>query len=341
MRELSVAIVLSALVLGGALLLPYSIRPSLPVQAVAVQKQAETPTAPRIPAPDQAPHRHVQTAQPSTGAGDLEHGRQVYRKCQACHSLEPGKNGLGPCLAGIIGKKAASVPNYNYSAALRASNLTWDAATLDPYLLDPQKLVPGNKMPFPGMKTENERNDVIAYLRRPGGRCPRAHLAPATGRLSPAPGSATRLSVTYIPDVRYTLAFGHCRRADGVLGVGGTIDGQVNPVLSAAEGQVVQITLINGEGAEHDIVFPEQNAKSPRIIGRGASTTLAFRADEGRRLHLHLQRARARARRHGRAIPGHAAAAGADGRRGGRFRAKRPMCRRRSATVRRRPSGSI
>ena len=62
------------------------------------------------------------------------------------------------------------------------------------------------------------------------------------------------------------------------LGVGGTIDGQVNPVLSAAEGQTVQITLINGEGAEHDIVFPDQDAKSPRIIGRGASTTLAFRA---------------------------------------------------------------
>jgi nitrite reductase (NO-forming) len=63
------------------------------------------------------------------------------------------------------------------------------------------------------------------------------------------------------------------------IGVGGTIDGQVNPVLSAAEGQVVQLTLINGEGAEHDIVFPEQNAKSPRITGRGSSTTLAFRAE--------------------------------------------------------------
>jgi nitrite reductase (NO-forming) len=63
------------------------------------------------------------------------------------------------------------------------------------------------------------------------------------------------------------------------IGVGGVIDGQVNPVLSAAEGQVVQITLINGEGAEHDIVFPDQNARSPRITGRGSSTTLAFRAE--------------------------------------------------------------
>ena len=60
------------------------------------------------------------------------------------------------------------------------------------------------------------------------------------------------------------------------IGVGGVIDGQVNPVLSAAEGQVVQITLINGEGAEHDIVFLEQNARSPRITGRGSSTTSRF-----------------------------------------------------------------
>ena len=62
------------------------------------------------------------------------------------------------------------------------------------------------------------------------------------------------------------------------LGVGGAIDGKVNPVLTAAEGQVVQLTLINGEGAEHDIVFPDQDAKSPRVTGRGASTTIAFRA---------------------------------------------------------------
>ena len=62
------------------------------------------------------------------------------------------------------------------------------------------------------------------------------------------------------------------------LGVGGAIDGKVNPVLTAAEGQVVQLTLINGEGAEHDIVLPDQDARSPRVTGKGASTTIAFRA---------------------------------------------------------------
>ena len=62
------------------------------------------------------------------------------------------------------------------------------------------------------------------------------------------------------------------------IGVGGEIDGKVNPVLTAAEGQVVQLTVINGEGAEHDIVFPSQDARSPRVTGKNASTTIAFRA---------------------------------------------------------------
>src|ERR1051326_9013574 len=64
------------------------------------------------------------------------------------------------------------------------------------------------------------------------------------------------------------------------IGVGGAIDAKVNPVLSAAAGQTVQITLINGEGAEHDITFPDQNAKAARVTAKGASTTIAFRVTE-------------------------------------------------------------
>jgi nitrite reductase (NO-forming) len=237
---------------------------------------------------------------PQTGAspgGDPQAGRLVYRKCQACHSLEPGKNTLGPSLAGILGKKAAEVPNFNYSPALKASNIVWDVAALDAYLLDPQKTVPGNKMPFPGLKTENERRDVIAYLAAsspPGGpqvaqqqqapvtppaAAPQAQSASsAAAPAQPPAEQVTRPSVSYIPDARYTLRSGIAEGRMVFLGVGGTIDGQVNPLLSAAEGQVVQIILINGEGAEHDIVFPGQDAKSPRITGRGASTSVVFRA---------------------------------------------------------------
>ena len=223
---------------------------------------------------------------PAAVSGDVAAGKLVFRKCQACHSLEPGKNGLGPSLAGILGKKSGSAPSFNYSPAMKGSNLTWDVATLNTYLSDPQKLVPGNKMPFPGLKTENERNAVIAYLA--AGASPAA-AAPAAAR-APAPAAATaqqtpaapadQPATTYIPGLRYTLRTGIAEGRMVFIGVGGTIDGQVNPVLSAAEGQGVQVTLINGEGAEHDIVFADQEATahSAHITGKGASTNIAFRA---------------------------------------------------------------
>jgi nitrite reductase (NO-forming) len=231
-------------------------------------------------------------AAPAAVSGDVAAGKLVFRKCQACHSLEPGKNGLGPGLAGIVGKKSGSAPNFNYSTAMKGSNLTWDVATLNTYLSDPQKLVPGNKMPFPGLKTENERKAVIAYLAAgpsPAAAQQTAQHAPA---VAPSPQAAQRApsapaatppdqpATSYIPGLRYTLRTGIAEGRMVFIGVGGTIDGQVNPVLSAAEGQGVQVTLINGEGAEHDIVFADQEATahSAHITGKGASSNIAFRA---------------------------------------------------------------
>lgn len=230
-------------------------------------------------------------------------GNQVFRKCQACHSLQPGKNGVGPSLAGIVGKKAASVTNYNYSSAMKSSNLTWDTKTLDAYLTDPQKVVPGNKMPFPGLKTENERNALLAYLATetsPGVASPVAantSQTPASPAASPqatpsgtppqagvrpAPAPSAQAATSYLPGIRYTLRSGIAEGRMVFLGVGGTIDGQVNPVLSAAEGQLVQVTLINGEGAEHDVVFDGQGpaGSSPHVFGKGASTNIAFVASK-------------------------------------------------------------
>ena len=172
---------------------------------------------------------------------------------------------------------------------MKGSNLTWDVATLDAYLSDPQKLVPGNKMPFPGLKTENERKAVIAFLAStptPGAAVPPVAVPPpasstsAPANAAAAPGSAPQSASSYIPGLRYTLRTGIAEGRLVFIGVGGAIDGQVNPVLSAAEGQGVQITLINGEGAEHDIVFADQEAtaRSAHITGKGASTNIAFRA---------------------------------------------------------------
>jgi len=222
-------------------------------------------------------------AAPAPVSGDVATGKLVFRKCQACHSLEPGKNGLGPSLAGVIGKKAGGVSTYNYSAAMKGSNLTWDIATLDAYLLDPQKSVPGNKMPFPGLKTDNERNAVIAYLAAGSSPAAAAAAPPApdatTAQRTP-PASSNQPASSYVPGLRYTLRTGIAEGRMVFIGVGGAIDGQVNPVLSAAEGQGVQVTLINGEGAEHDIVFAgqEATARSAHITGKGASTNIAFRA---------------------------------------------------------------
>jgi nitrite reductase (NO-forming) len=237
-------------------------------------------------------------ALPAAMTGAAAAGAQVFRKCQACHSLQPGKNGVGPSLAGIIGKKAASVQGYNYSSAMKSSNLTWDAATLDVYLTDPQKTVPGNKMPFPGLKTDNERNSLIAFLTAssaaaapsPQAAAPSAassQAAPQAPAVTPPqaaarPAPSSQAATSYLPGIRYTLRSGIAEGRMVFIGIGGTIDGQVNPVLSAAEGQLVQVTLINGEGAEHDIVFDGQGpaGSSPHVFGKGASTNIAFVASK-------------------------------------------------------------
>ena len=245
----------------------------------------------------QAPTPSGAAAAPPTG-GDAAAGRLVFRKCQACHSMEPGKTLLGPSLAGILGRKAGADANYNYSPAMKQANVVWDAKSLDAYLADPQKVVPGNKMPFPGLKTEQDRADVIAFFAGAGGGAQAAAAASgnvaAPAREAPsspsqaapqpqpnqAPQPAPNAGVTYVPDANYTLRSGIAEGRMVYIGVGGAIDGKVNPILTASEGQVVQLTLINGEGAEHDIVFPDQNAKSPRVTGKGASTTIAFRASK-------------------------------------------------------------
>ena len=100
---------------------------------------------------------------PAVGA-DVEAGKAEFKKCALCHTTEAGKNKIGPSLFGIVGRKAASVDNFNYSEAMKKFDHTWDAETHDTYLADPRATVPGTKMIFPGIKDEKERQDVIAYL---------------------------------------------------------------------------------------------------------------------------------------------------------------------------------
>jgi cytochrome c len=98
-------------------------------------------------------------------AGNPARGKIVFLECQACHAAASGGPTLvGPSLVGVYGRKAAALPGYDYSAALKASGLVWNAANLDAWLTDPSKLVPGTKMAFTGIATPDLRADVIAYL---------------------------------------------------------------------------------------------------------------------------------------------------------------------------------
>jgi cytochrome c len=97
-------------------------------------------------------------------AADVEAGKTEFKKCALCHTIEAGKNKIGPSLFGVVGRKSASLDNYEYSEAMKKFDHTWDEQTLDTYLTDPRATVPGTKMIFPGIKDKAERDDVIAYL---------------------------------------------------------------------------------------------------------------------------------------------------------------------------------
>jgi len=87
-----------------------------------------------------------------------------YAQCSVCHSTEPGKNMLGPSLAGVAGRAAGTAPGFNFSPALKASGITWDRKSLDAYIRDPQGTVPGNRMAYAGMKDDAKRAELIDYL---------------------------------------------------------------------------------------------------------------------------------------------------------------------------------
>jgi cytochrome c len=102
----------------------------------------------------------------SQGAAGQPSGEAVFRKCAICHRIEANApNGIGPNLHGVYGRKAASLPGFNYSPAMRGTGFTWDARTLDRYLAAPQKVVPGTRMTFSGLPDAPSRKAVISYLK--------------------------------------------------------------------------------------------------------------------------------------------------------------------------------
>ena len=98
-------------------------------------------------------------------AQSVENGQKVFKQqCGLCHDTAAGKNRVGPSLFGVIGRKSGTVDGFHYSDGNKSSGLTWDQATLDKYLADPRGTVPGTTMTYAGVKNDDQRKDIIAYL---------------------------------------------------------------------------------------------------------------------------------------------------------------------------------
>jgi len=96
------------------------------------------------------------------GAANLEHGKEVFHACAACHTDKP--DALGPSLKGVVGRKSAALDDFRYSGPMRRANLVWDEANLRQFIADPQGKVAGNRMPFGGLHEAADVDDVVAYL---------------------------------------------------------------------------------------------------------------------------------------------------------------------------------
>jgi len=98
--------------------------------------------------------------------GNAANGAVIFKKCASCHSIDPGKNGLGPTLRGVVGRKAGTVTGFNYSPAMKASGQIWNDKNLARFLAAPRQAVPGTKMIFVGLPKPQDQADVIAYLKQ-------------------------------------------------------------------------------------------------------------------------------------------------------------------------------
>ncbi len=101
---------------------------------------------------------------------DSARGERLFQRCFACHSVVAGEDKLpGPSLRGVMGRRAGTLPGFRFSPALRAAGargLVWTRESLDAYLTDPERFIPGTEMGLPGLRESDDRRDVIDFLER-------------------------------------------------------------------------------------------------------------------------------------------------------------------------------
>ncbi len=145
---------------------------------------------------------------PAGAAGDPTRGARVFQQCAACHSMKPNEHLTGPSLAQVWNHRAASAEGFRrYSDAMRRADVVWNDATLDKWLANPGKFLPGTSMPFPGLSDARDRQDVIAYLQAVAeGKAPRL---PQTARGMMSMGSE-RLDLRTAPPEGQVTSIGYC-----------------------------------------------------------------------------------------------------------------------------------
>jgi cytochrome c len=102
-------------------------------------------------------------------AQDASKGEAVFKRCRACHAIGPAaQNKAGPALTGIVGRKAGTVPGFNYSNAMKdagSGGIVWTEPTLEQFLASPDTFVPNNVMASPGIKNPGDLKDLVAFLK--------------------------------------------------------------------------------------------------------------------------------------------------------------------------------
>ena len=102
---------------------------------------------------------------PAMAEGDATSGARVFKKCATCHVLTPGGRKIGPTLYGVFGRTSGTVEGFKYSKAMSEAGIVWTEKTISEYITNPRKYIPRNKMAFPGLRKEQDRLDLIAYLK--------------------------------------------------------------------------------------------------------------------------------------------------------------------------------